>query len=178
MSAISFDLNPKTPEGPLERKWDLHRSRLKLVSPNNKSRKRVIVVGTGLQVARRRLRSRNSVITLMFLLSMTVRDGLTASLHRVGSTRQRTIAMTETACNAFSRTPLKEATSDRAKRMFTGSPRSVMESSISVLLRVCRSHVNMADNWQTVHSAVLKFRARFIVAGKLDSSCCSVRIRL
>lgn len=48
MSEVDWLLNPKIPEGPLEHKWDLHRSKLTLVSPNNKRKMRVIVVGTGL----------------------------------------------------------------------------------------------------------------------------------
>jgi succinate dehydrogenase / fumarate reductase flavoprotein subunit len=48
MSEGAFSLDAKIPAGPLEDKWDLHRSELKLVSPNNKRNLRVIVVGTGL----------------------------------------------------------------------------------------------------------------------------------
>lgn len=48
MTNIAFDLNPRIPSGPLEEKWDRHRAELKLVSPNNKRKLRVIVVGTGL----------------------------------------------------------------------------------------------------------------------------------
>ena len=48
MSNAAFTLDAKVPEGPLEHKWDLHRSALKLVNPNNKRKLRVIMVGTGL----------------------------------------------------------------------------------------------------------------------------------
>ena len=41
-------LDPKVPAGSLETKWDRHRFSEKLVSPNNKQRIRIIVVGTGL----------------------------------------------------------------------------------------------------------------------------------
>ncbi len=41
-------LNSRVPEGPLEQKWDKHRFNLKLVSPANKRKYSVIVVGTGL----------------------------------------------------------------------------------------------------------------------------------
>jgi len=41
-------LNSKIPSGPLETKWDRHRFSEKLVSPNNKRKLTVIVVGTGL----------------------------------------------------------------------------------------------------------------------------------
>lgn len=41
-------LDPKVPDGPLEKKWDLHKEHLRLVNPANKRRIDVIVVGTGL----------------------------------------------------------------------------------------------------------------------------------
>ncbi len=41
-------LDSKVPSGPLETKWDRHRFGEKLVSPNNKRRINILVVGTGL----------------------------------------------------------------------------------------------------------------------------------
>jgi len=41
-------LDPKVPGGPIEQKWDRHRYELKLVSPANKRKFQIIVVGTGL----------------------------------------------------------------------------------------------------------------------------------
>ena len=41
-------INPKIPQGPLEKKWTYYKDHQKLVSPANKSRLDVIVVGTGL----------------------------------------------------------------------------------------------------------------------------------
>lgn len=41
-------LDPKIPPGPLETKWDRHRFSEKLVSPANKRRIKIIVVGSGL----------------------------------------------------------------------------------------------------------------------------------
>ena len=41
-------LDPKVPSGPLAQKWDAYRQHVKLVSPTNKHKYRVIVVGTGL----------------------------------------------------------------------------------------------------------------------------------
>ncbi len=41
-------LDPKVPSGPLEKKWEQHLQDIKLVSPNNKRKHNVIVVGTGL----------------------------------------------------------------------------------------------------------------------------------
>ncbi len=41
-------LDPKIPSGPLEQKWNKHLNDVKLVSPNNKRKYNVIVVGTGL----------------------------------------------------------------------------------------------------------------------------------
>jgi succinate dehydrogenase / fumarate reductase, flavoprotein subunit len=41
-------LDPKVPSGPLEDKWEKHLKDIKLVSPNNKRKHNIIVVGTGL----------------------------------------------------------------------------------------------------------------------------------
>lgn len=41
-------LDPKIPKGPLEDKWANHLNEIKLVSPNNKRKYNIIVVGTGL----------------------------------------------------------------------------------------------------------------------------------
>jgi succinate dehydrogenase / fumarate reductase flavoprotein subunit len=43
-----MELNAKIPPGPLEEKWDRCRSEIKLVAPNNKRKKHILVVGTGL----------------------------------------------------------------------------------------------------------------------------------
>jgi succinate dehydrogenase / fumarate reductase flavoprotein subunit len=43
-----MELNAKIPSGPVEQKWDRHRFEMKLVSPANKRRFTIIVVGSGL----------------------------------------------------------------------------------------------------------------------------------
>ena len=41
-------LDAKVPDGPIEKKWDLHKFQMKLVNPANKRKYTIIVVGTGL----------------------------------------------------------------------------------------------------------------------------------
>src|SRR5262252_9516078 len=41
-------LDPKIPPGPLDRKWRNHRDHVRLVSPNNRRKFEIVVVGTGL----------------------------------------------------------------------------------------------------------------------------------
>jgi succinate dehydrogenase / fumarate reductase flavoprotein subunit len=43
-----MELDPKSPTGPIETRWDRHRFGLKLVNPANKRKHTIIVVGTGL----------------------------------------------------------------------------------------------------------------------------------
>jgi succinate dehydrogenase flavoprotein subunit len=45
---MTVQLNARIPGGPLERKWDRHRFEMKLVSPANKRKYEIIVVGSGL----------------------------------------------------------------------------------------------------------------------------------
>ena len=43
-----MELNSRTPDGPIDKKWDKHRFDLKLVNPANKRKYKVIMVGSGL----------------------------------------------------------------------------------------------------------------------------------
>ena len=45
---MSDKLISKIPDGPLEKKWSKRKSDIHLVSPNNKRKLEIIVVGTGL----------------------------------------------------------------------------------------------------------------------------------
>lgn len=45
---MSLQLDAKIPSGPIEKKWEKHKATMKLVSPANKRKYSVIVVGTGL----------------------------------------------------------------------------------------------------------------------------------
>ncbi len=45
---MSFKLDSKIPEGPIQDKWENHKFKCKLVNPANKRKYSVIVVGTGL----------------------------------------------------------------------------------------------------------------------------------
>ena len=45
---MALELDSKVPDGPLEEKWDNHKASIKVVSPANKRRFTIIVVGTGL----------------------------------------------------------------------------------------------------------------------------------
>ncbi len=45
---MSFKLDAKIPDGPIENKWEEHKFKCKLVNPANKRKYSVIVVGTGL----------------------------------------------------------------------------------------------------------------------------------
>jgi succinate dehydrogenase / fumarate reductase, flavoprotein subunit len=45
---MATTLDSKIPSGPLEKKWEKHRIESRLVSPNNKRKFDIIVVGSGL----------------------------------------------------------------------------------------------------------------------------------
>jgi succinate dehydrogenase / fumarate reductase flavoprotein subunit len=46
--AVAVKLDSKVPSGPLESRWTRHKNQLKLVSPANKRKFTILVVGTGL----------------------------------------------------------------------------------------------------------------------------------
>jgi len=45
---MAVNLDPKVPEGPIEKKWENHKFNMKLVNPANRRKHTVLVVGTGL----------------------------------------------------------------------------------------------------------------------------------
>ena len=45
---MSEKLNSKIPEGPLSEKWTKHKAQIRVVSPANKRKLEIIVIGTGL----------------------------------------------------------------------------------------------------------------------------------
>jgi succinate dehydrogenase / fumarate reductase, flavoprotein subunit len=45
---MATTLDSRIPSGPLEKKWEKHRIESRLVSPNNKRKFEIIVVGSGL----------------------------------------------------------------------------------------------------------------------------------
>ncbi|RMF61384.1 MAG: fumarate reductase/succinate dehydrogenase flavoprotein subunit [Calditrichaeota bacterium] len=48
MSQSNSKLDSKIPDGPLDKKWETHKNNIKVVSPANKRKHTIIVVGTGL----------------------------------------------------------------------------------------------------------------------------------
>ncbi len=48
MSQTNSKLDSKIPDGPLEQKWEIHKNKIKVVSPANKRKFTILVVGTGL----------------------------------------------------------------------------------------------------------------------------------
>jgi succinate dehydrogenase / fumarate reductase flavoprotein subunit len=48
MGEMSMELNPREPEGPIEKQWEKHRFDMKLVNPANKRKHTILVVGSGL----------------------------------------------------------------------------------------------------------------------------------
>jgi succinate dehydrogenase flavoprotein subunit len=45
---MTFDLDAKIPEGPIDQKWDNHKFSMKLVNPANKRKFKILVIGSGL----------------------------------------------------------------------------------------------------------------------------------
>lgn len=56
---MAFKLDSKIPAGELAQKWSNHKAAIKVVSPANKRKLDIIVVGTGLGVPPQPLRSAN-----------------------------------------------------------------------------------------------------------------------
>ncbi len=170
-------LNAHVPAGPLEEKWERHKFDMKLVSPANKRKYTIIVVGTGLAGA-------SAAATLSELgyrviaSRITIRRAArTASPRRAASTPPRTTRTTATPSIGCSTTRSRAATSARARRTSTGSPRSASTSSTSAWRRACRSRANTAGCSRTGRSAARRSRGPSMRAARLASNCCSAHIR-
>ena len=100
-------LNNKIPNGPLEKKWTNYKSEVPLVSPANKRRLEIIVVGTGLAGA-------SAAASLVKI----VLGALTLSQRKGALTQQKTTKMMGIQFIDFSMIPLKEETTDQEKQMY------------------------------------------------------------
>lgn len=100
-----MELNAHVPAGPIQEQWESDQFNMKLVSPANKRRFEVIVVGSGLAGASAAASLAELGYHVTVFLTTTRRAGRTRSRRRVASTPRRTIRTTATACTASSTTP-------------------------------------------------------------------------
>lgn len=121
----------KIPDGPLAEKWTKRKSEIRLVSPNNKRKLEIIVVGTGLGGASAAALSVNSVIMLRFSASVILLAARTLLRLRVVSMQPRTIRTTMTLSIVSSTTPSKVVTTEAEKPMSIVSLKSAQPSLTS-----------------------------------------------
>lgn len=121
----------KIPDGPLAEKWTKRKSEIRLVSPNNKRKLEIIVVGTGLGGASAAAHSVNSVIMLRFSASVILLAARTLLRLRVVSMQPRTIRTTMTLSIVSSTTPSKVVTTEAEKPMSIVSLKSAQLSLTS-----------------------------------------------
>jgi len=115
-------LDGKIPDGALAEKWDRRRQQMKLVSPANKRKFNIIVVGTGLAGASAAATLGELGYTVdAFCYQDSPRRGHSISA-RAGSTRQRIIQVTVTAFFASFMIRSKEGISGRVRRTYTVWP--------------------------------------------------------
>ena len=178
MSEVALHLDAKIPNGPLEEKWDRYRANLKLVSPNNKRKLRVIVVGTGLAGASA---AAASLAELGYKVeaftfhdsprrahSIAAQGGINAAKNyqNDGDSVWRLFYDTIKGGDFRSR----EANVYRLAQVSNAS-------STNVWRKVFRLRENMAANSPTARSAEPRFHGRFTAVVKPDSSCSSGRTR-
>ena len=167
-------LDAKIPSGPLADKWDKHRFEMKLVNPANKRKYKILVVGTGLaggSAAASLAELGYNVETFCFQDSPR-----RAHSHRRAGRHQRRQKLSKRRrqrASAFFTTLSRAAISAPAKPTSIGSPKFRSISSINASPRACRSPANTAASSTTAPLAALRFRARFIVAGRPASNSCS-----
>ena len=116
-------LDAHAPPGSLDKKWTTYKNSAKIISPANKRKYKLIIVGSGLAGASAAATLGEQGFNIeCFCYQDSARRAI-PSPPRAGSTPRRTIKTTETAFTGFSMTPSKAGTFAPAKRMFIGSPR-------------------------------------------------------
>ena len=112
-------LDAKIPSGPLDRKWQSHRDHSRLVSPNNRRKFEIIVVGSGL--------AGGSAAATLGELGYRVKcfcfQDSPRRAHSIAA--QGGINAAKNYQNDYFTTPLKAAISVRVKQTFIAWPKSV-----------------------------------------------------
>ena len=163
-------LESKAPQGPLADKWSKHKAEIKVVSPANKRKLDIIVVGTGLGGAS----AAASLGELGYNVKVFCISDSPRRAHSIAAQGGINAARTTTTrYTVFFTIRSRAATTAPAKPTYTVWPRYRIISSTSASHRAFRSPAITADCSTTVRSAARRFRVRFTPAARPDSSCCS-----
>jgi hypothetical protein len=166
-------LDSKIPDGPIEKKWTSFKNNAKLISPANKRKFKVIVVGTGLagsSASATLAELGYQVETFCFhdsprrAHSIAAQGGINAAKNYQNDG--------DSVWRLFYDT-IKEATSAPARRMSTALPRSAGTSSTSASPRASPSPANTAANSRTAPSAAPRSPAPSTPKDRPASSSCS-----
>ena len=165
-------LESKAPQGPLADKWSKHKAEIKVVSPANKRKLDIIVVGTGLGGA--------SAAASLGELGYNVKVFCISDSPR----RAHSIA----AQGGINAAKNYQNDNDSVYRLFydtiKGGDYRAREANVYRLAEVSNHIIDQcvaqgvpfaitADCSTTVRSAARRFRVRFTPAARPDSSCCS-----
>ena len=137
-------LDAKIPDGPIEKKWTNFKNNAKLISPANKRKFKVIVVGTGLAGSS----ASATLAELGYQVETFCFHGSPRRAHSIAAQGGINAAKNyqndgDSVWRLFYDT-IKGVTSAPARRMSTASPRSVAPSSTSASRRESPSPANTA----------------------------------
>ena len=157
---MAFKLDAKIPAGALAEKWSNHKAAIKVVSPANKRKLDIIIVGTGLGGAS----AAASLGELGYNVKIFCIQDSPRRAHSIAaqavSTLRRTTRTTTTRYTACSTIRSRAATTVHAKPTYTAWRRFPTSSSTSAWPRAYLSHANTAACWPTARSAAHRYRAR------------------
>ena len=163
---MALKLDSKIPAGELAQKWSNHKAAIKVVSPANKRKLDIIVVGPGLGGA--------SAAASLGELGYNVKVFCIQDSPR----RAHSIA----AQGGINAAKNYQNDNDSVYRLFydtiKGGDYRAREANVYRLARVFRSPANTAVCSPTVRSAVRRFRVLSMPAVRPVSSCFSVRMPL
>ena len=165
-------LESKAPQGPLAEKWSKHKAAIKVVSPANKRKLDIIVIGTGLggASAAASLGELGYNVKVFCISdsprrahSIAAQGGINAAKNYQNDNDSVFRLFYDTIKGGDYRA--REANVYRLAEVST-------RSSTSASLRAFRSPASTADCLRTVRSAVRRYRVRSMPGVRPDSSCC------
>ena len=168
---MAFKLDSKIPAGELAQKWSNHKAAIKVVSPANKRKLDIIVVGTGLGGAS----AAASLGELGYNVKVFCIQDSPRRAHSIAAQGGINAAKNYRNDNDSIYRLFYDTIKGgdyRAREANVYRMAEVSNCIISASARAFRSHASTAVCWTTVRSAVRRFRVRSMPAAKPASSCC------
>jgi succinate dehydrogenase / fumarate reductase flavoprotein subunit len=170
-------LDPKVPSGPIEKKWDEYKFKMKLVNPANKRKYKIIVVGTGLAGAS----ASASLAELGYNVHTFTWQDSPRRAHSIAAQGGINAAKNYTNDGDSVRRLFYDTVKVGDFRAREANVYRLAQVSVNIIDQCVAlgvpSRAITADSWRTAPSAAPRSRAPSTPAARRASSSCSAPIR-